>query len=220
MDEIRLSIEPVTKVLRIQRPRCGHGIPLLERGVEPVNQVRAALVTRPAHASSRLINVSATFSATLWAPAASPTRMFHMGTFIYEGSVKTEMEDRTLAHVQVVMTAKLRRREPFAFTWKDNNSIGGGRTTVWVQTDSCLVFTYRDGTRMPLNPEWVDALASTANAPTGLYLVPEPPTTPVHRSAVTERPHHTNSPVTLPTALTAVRPSAPCGDPGHRRDIR
>ncbi|MDQ0729139.1 ATP-dependent DNA ligase [Microbacterium sp. W4I20] len=97
-----------------------------------------------------------------------------MGRFIYESTMKVEMEDRALTHIQLVMTAKLRRGEPFGFTWREDVSIGGGRTTVWVHPGSALVFKY-GGSRQPsINRYWIDALAHTANAPTGLYLVHEP----------------------------------------------
>lgn len=101
-----------------------------------------------------------------------------MGKFIYDGNIKVDFEDRTLAHLQLVIASKLRRGEPFNFTWKDDTSIGDGRTTVWVHPRSSLVYKYY-GSRAPkLNVAWVDALAYTANAPTGLYLVPEPPDVP------------------------------------------
>lgn len=100
-----------------------------------------------------------------------------MGKFIYDGGPKTEIEDRALTHIQLVMTAKLRRGEPFAFTWKDDSSIGGGRTTVWVHAGSSLVFKYAGSRQPAINRAWVDALAFTANAPTGLHLVPEPAVT-------------------------------------------
>ncbi|WP_435747210.1 ATP-dependent DNA ligase [Microbacterium sp. PMB16] len=97
-----------------------------------------------------------------------------MGRFIYEGNVKTEIEDRALTHLQLVMTAKLRRAEPFNFSWREDPSVGGGRTTVWVHAGSSLVFKY-SGSRQPaINREWIEALAFTANSPSGLYLVPEP----------------------------------------------
>lgn len=97
-----------------------------------------------------------------------------MGKFIYEGGPKTEIEDRALTHLQIVMTAKLRRGEPFAFSWKEDVSIGGGRTTVWIHQNSSMVFKY-SGSRQPaINRRWVDALAFTANSPTGLYFIPEP----------------------------------------------
>lgn len=96
-----------------------------------------------------------------------------MGKFVYEGSQKTEIEDRALLHLQLVMTAKLRRGEPFMFSWRDEVSTGGGRMSVWIHPSSSMVFKIY-GTRGALNRAWVDALAFTANSPTGLYLTPEP----------------------------------------------
>jgi hypothetical protein len=97
-----------------------------------------------------------------------------MGKFIYESSVKTDIEDRALAHLQLVITSKLRRGEPFGFSWREDVSIGGGRTTVWVHAGSAIVFKYHGSRNPSINREWVEALAFTANSPTGLYLVHEP----------------------------------------------
>lgn len=52
--------------------------------------------------------------------------------------------------------------------------VRGGRTTVWVRSGSGLVFKYGSSRHPSINQEWIDALAFTANAPGGLYLVPEP----------------------------------------------
>ncbi|AVL97225.1 ATP-dependent DNA ligase [Microbacterium paraoxydans] len=97
-----------------------------------------------------------------------------MGRFIYDGSTKVEVEDRALRHLQLVMTAKLRRGEPFPYTWKEDASIGGGRITVWLHAGSSMVFKYVGSRQPEINRAWVDALAYTANSPGGLYLVPEP----------------------------------------------
>lgn len=97
-----------------------------------------------------------------------------MGKFIYEGDVRTEIEDRALTHLQLVITAKLRRGERFGFSWREDGSLGGGRITVWLHAGSSLVFKYHGSRQPSINREWVDALAFTANAPSGLYLVPEP----------------------------------------------
>ncbi|WP_241160481.1 ATP-dependent DNA ligase [Microbacterium sp. Y-01] len=97
-----------------------------------------------------------------------------MGKFIYEGGVKTEIEDRALTHLQLVITAKLRRGEPFPFSWREDASVGGGRTTVWIQPGSSLVFKYFGSRQPSINRAWIEALAFTANAPSGLYVVPEP----------------------------------------------
>lgn len=97
-----------------------------------------------------------------------------MGKFVYEGGPKVELDDRALLHLQTVIAAKLRRAEPFSFSWRDDASVGGGRTSVWIHPGAALVFKFDGGGRMPLNRAWVDALAFTANAPSGLYLTPEP----------------------------------------------
>lgn len=97
-----------------------------------------------------------------------------MGYFIYDNRIKTEIEDRALTHLQLVMMSKLRRGEPFGFSWKEDASIGDGRVTVWVSPSSALVFKFV-GSRPPkINQHWADALAYTASSSTGLYLVHEP----------------------------------------------
>jgi hypothetical protein len=114
-----------------------------------------------------------------------------MGKFIYEGSVKSEIEDRALTHLQLVITAKLRRAEPFPFSWREDASVGGGRTTVWMQPGSSLVFKYFGSRQPTINRAWIEALAFTANSPGGLYLVPEPqdgPATPGSTGEVAAAP--------------------------------
>lgn len=97
-----------------------------------------------------------------------------MGKFTYDGTIKVEFEDRLLAHLQAVIMAKVRRGESFPFTWKDDVSIGGGRTTVYVHPHVSLVFKYH-GSRTPqLSSAWLHALTFNANSGRGLYVVPEP----------------------------------------------
>lgn len=97
-----------------------------------------------------------------------------MGKFIYEGGPKVEVEDRALTHVQLVITAKLRRGEPFSFSWREDVALGGGRTTVWIHAGSSLVFKYYGSRQPAINRAWIDALAFSASAPSGLYLLAEP----------------------------------------------
>jgi hypothetical protein len=97
-----------------------------------------------------------------------------MGKFIYDGQIKVDFEDRLLAHLQVTITTKLRRGEPMTFVWKDDMSIGDGRTVVWIHPRSSLVFKFYGGRRPEINRAWVEALLQTANSSTGLYVVPEP----------------------------------------------
>jgi hypothetical protein len=98
-----------------------------------------------------------------------------VGKFMYETLVKVDFEDRLLLHLQTVIGAKLRRGESFNFTWKDDSSIGDGRTTVWINPRCALVYKYYGSRRPNLNRAWIEALAYTANSPAGLHVVPEPP---------------------------------------------
>ncbi len=101
-----------------------------------------------------------------------------MGKFTYQSGPRVDIEDRALAHLQLVISNKLRRNESFVFTWRDDSSIGDGRTSVWLNPSIPVWFKYY-GSRTPsLNRTWVEALAHTANAASGLYLVPEPPEVP------------------------------------------
>ncbi|WP_066040706.1 DUF7882 family protein [Herbiconiux solani] len=103
-----------------------------------------------------------------------------MGKLTYDSSFVVDFDDRTLAHLQQVIGAKLRRNESFFFSWKDDPAIGDGRTTLWVHPNIPMVFKFH-GSRPPaLNRAWVEALMLTANSPQGLHLVPEtdaPPAT-------------------------------------------
>ena len=103
-----------------------------------------------------------------------------MGKFMYDGLIKVDFEDRALAHLQAVIGAKVRRAESFSFTWRDDSSIGDGRTMVWIHPRAQIVYKFY-GSRLPhINRAWVEALMYTANSPTGLYVVPEPPEPTAH----------------------------------------
>jgi len=98
-----------------------------------------------------------------------------VGKLIYDGVVQVEFDDRILAHLQLVIGAKLRRGEAFHFSWRDDATVGNGRTSIWVHPRASLVFKYYGSRRPALNHAWIDALAQAANTPSGLYIVPEPP---------------------------------------------
>ena len=97
-----------------------------------------------------------------------------MGRLTYDSSLTVDFEDRVLAHLQLVMAAKLRRSESFFFSWKEDVASGSGRSIVWIHPTSALVFTFY-GSRPPaINRAWVEALMLSANTPGGLQLVTEP----------------------------------------------
>lgn len=102
-----------------------------------------------------------------------------MGKFIYDGNIKVDFEDRLLAHLQAVIMAKVRRGESFPFTWKDDISIGGGRTTVYIHPNVSMVFKYHGSRNPQLSSKWLHALTYNANSGRGLYVIPEPDDTAV-----------------------------------------
>lgn len=99
-----------------------------------------------------------------------------MGRFLY-GTPPTEhdIEDRLLAHLQVVIVTKFRRNESFAFTLPANHTLGTGRQTLWLNPAVPVQFSFH-GSRTPaLNTTWVRQLMTEANSNRGLSLLPEPP---------------------------------------------
>ena len=97
-----------------------------------------------------------------------------LGRLTYDSTLVADFDDRVLAHLQVVITAKLRRGESFAFSWNDSRDIGSGRTTIWLSESVPLSFRFF-GSRPPqINRAWVEHLTQTANSAGGLRIVPEP----------------------------------------------
>ncbi len=94
-----------------------------------------------------------------------------MGHMLY-GSTPTaiELDDRTLAHVELVTLAKLRRNESFALTL---DAADGSRSTYWLNANSPLEFHFTVG-RQEINREWLDIIIDTANSTGGMRVVPEP----------------------------------------------
>ena len=104
-----------------------------------------------------------------------------MGTLAYAtAGLEIEFDDRVLAHLQVVVVAKLRRNEGFVFSWKAPSATGDGRSAVWMDRSIPLVFTYDTPETPALNRQWLELLTVTANGPGGLRIVEEPvaPETP------------------------------------------
>lgn len=101
-----------------------------------------------------------------------------MGKFLY-GTPPTEheIEDRLLAHLQVVIVSKFRRNESFAFSLPANAALGTGRQTLWMSPTIPVQFSFH-GSRTPaLNRDWIQHLMNDASSGRGLSVSPEPPHT-------------------------------------------
>ena len=91
-------------------------------------------------------------------------------------SIEVGFDDRALTHLQIVITAKLRRRESFVFSWNDSADIGSGRSSIWLDPSSTLFYRFY-GSRVPaINREWIEVLMTSANSGGGLFFTAEPGT--------------------------------------------
>lgn len=97
-----------------------------------------------------------------------------MGYLIYNHS-EFHFSDRELAHLQVVVSTKLRRREAFLLSWTQSPERGGGVHSLWVVNGVSLRIVY-EGSRLPaVNHEWLEGLMVAAGRAGGLRLMAEPP---------------------------------------------
>jgi hypothetical protein len=102
-------------------------------------------------------------------------RIGAVGKLLYGSSrLEIEFDDRVLAHLQLVISAKLRRREGFFFSWRDDPALGDGRSSIWLESSVPLQFRYASSVRHQLNREWLEELTQSANQPAGLVLSTEP----------------------------------------------
>lgn len=98
-----------------------------------------------------------------------------MGKFIYgTPATAVEFDDRVLAHLKVVIIAKLRRGESFTFSWENAAASGSGHSSIWLNPAVPLQFEFLGKKEPTLNKAWLQELARLSNTPAGLRLVPEP----------------------------------------------
>ncbi|MBL3686791.1 hypothetical protein D3248_07485 [Leucobacter zeae] len=96
-----------------------------------------------------------------------------MGFLMYGGSQEYEFEDRTLAHLKVAITMKLRRQESFLMSWVNPVERGGGRVSIWLSPSVPLTFRF-SGSRAPqLSKTWLAVLNEFSNTPRGLIVMSE-----------------------------------------------
>ena len=89
-----------------------------------------------------------------------------MGTLKYgAGDDATfAMDDADLAHLATVVTAKLRRREPFLLTCRSESA----RQSVWIHEASTLVYAYGSASGLDLDRARLEAMVLDTNRPSGL----------------------------------------------------
>jgi len=98
-----------------------------------------------------------------------------VGKFIYgTPSISVEFDDRVLAHLKVVILAKLRRQESFTFSWEYTSAQGSGHSSIWLHPAIPLQFDFYGKKDPTLNRVWLEEMVALANTPAGLRIIPEP----------------------------------------------
>jgi hypothetical protein len=97
-----------------------------------------------------------------------------MGKLTYGGSSVIEIDDRALAHIRIVTMAKLRRNEPFPFTWESKFTGVTGMSTIWIHPAVPIQFDFYGNRDPVINRAWIDELILAANTQFGLRLTAEP----------------------------------------------
>jgi hypothetical protein len=94
-----------------------------------------------------------------------------MGT-LYYGSARTPItiDDRLLAHLKLVVTAKLRRNESLLVSWEELLEKGSGRGSVFVHPTCDLIYRF-DGSRQPeLDQKLLETMSADAMSSRGLVV--------------------------------------------------
>ncbi|MHB1234281.1 MAG: DUF7882 family protein [Microbacteriaceae bacterium] len=96
-----------------------------------------------------------------------------MGKLLYGSTMEIDFDDRVLAHLQLVIGLKLRRRESFFFSWKNEQEAGSGHSAIWLDPAIPLVFRYHGGRMPTINRAWLEVLTLSSNSSHGLQLTEE-----------------------------------------------
>lgn len=95
-----------------------------------------------------------------------------MGRLHYDASA-VEIDDRVLAHLQIVTVQKFRRGESFLMSWLQGDPTRGSRGSLWMTPHTPVYFRFL-GSRVPaIDEAWLGRLAESAGSSTGLILTDE-----------------------------------------------
>ena len=97
-----------------------------------------------------------------------------MGRLVYGTKGNSiEMDDRTLAHLRLVVMTKLRRAECFMLDVPLADGRGSHRS-VWLHPSVPLVFHFYGNRQPRINRTWAEQMVQAAGGPDGLTIGPEP----------------------------------------------
>lgn len=94
-----------------------------------------------------------------------------MGT-LYYGASRTPItiDDRTLAHLKVVATSKLRRNESFLLSWDETVEKGSGRGSVFIHPTCDLIYRFDGSRAAELDQELLETMSAQSMSSRGLVI--------------------------------------------------
>ncbi|MFE1646030.1 hypothetical protein ACFM35_10665 [Microbacterium sp. P01] len=95
-----------------------------------------------------------------------------MGTLFYDDA-RFVLDDRLLAHLQIIISLKLRRGESFFLSWKSSESEAEGRNVIWIDNGVPLRMRFDESETPKINRAWAETLALSANTNNGLVITGE-----------------------------------------------
>ena len=108
-----------------------------------------------------------------------------MGQFLYgKRAVPLELPDRTLMHVQAVVSIKLRRHESFMLNLTLTSGAVGWQS-YWLHPSIPIQFLYGTRAEIRFNRTWVERLLKSANQSDGLWITREPQAEPAESAPLT-----------------------------------
>jgi hypothetical protein len=94
-----------------------------------------------------------------------------VGRLAYGAIPRTiSIDDRLLAHIEVVVLSRLRRNNAFALRWTEAGGEQPGRRTIWIHQGTDLCFEYDAAEQGELDRELLDQLAKAADSNGGINL--------------------------------------------------
>jgi len=96
-----------------------------------------------------------------------------MGYLVYNDRAQYRFDDRTLSHLKIAITSKLRLQEGFLLSWRVAPEDGGGRISIWLSPAIQLQFLFNEPVPPPLNPKWLESLSRSSHGLRGMVVMTE-----------------------------------------------
>jgi hypothetical protein len=92
-----------------------------------------------------------------------------MGVLHY-GDAQFAFDDRSLAHLQIIISTKLRRAENFFLSWDESSEQSRERVAIWVDNGVPIYFQYFSTGQASINRHWIEQIATQASSSAGIHL--------------------------------------------------